>query len=136
MEAYLARDRQRYGVIRESLAIHDRMVEALRVADYAQLGQMASRYWQLRCILDPEATNPVIQQLFEAPIAELSDGGTLTGAGGGGFGLLIAREGEEESLRACLHKLKDQRAYARSAVVDYKLDATGLQLTEHPNADR
>jgi len=136
MEAYLARDRQRYGAIRESLAIHDRMVEALRVADYAQLGQMASRYWQLRCILDPEATNPVIQQLFEAPIAELSDGGTLTGAGGGGFGLLIAREGKEESLRACLHKLKDQRAYARSAVVDYKLDATGLQLTEHPNADR
>ena len=132
MEAYLARHRHRYGAIRESLAIHDRMVDALRAGDYSQLGQMASRYWQLRCILDPEATNPAIQQLFEPPLSELTEGGTLTGAGGGGFGLLIAREGEEEGLRECLKKLKDQRAYARSAVVDYRLDATGLQLTEHP----
>jgi galactokinase/mevalonate kinase-like predicted kinase len=138
METYLARDRQRYGAIRESLAIHDRMVDALRAGDYAKLGQMASRYWALRCILDPEATNPAIQQLFESPVAELIEGGTLTGAGGGGFGLLIAREGEEDSLRGCLNKLKDQRAYARSAVVDYQLNATGLQLTERPasTADR
>lgn len=136
MEAYLARDRQRYGAIRESMAIHERMVEALRCGDYTQLGRLSSRYWQLRCTLDPEATNPAIQQLFEDPIAGLSDGGALTGAGGGGFCLLIAREGEEESLRTCLKKLKDQRAFARSAVVDYRLNASGLQLTEHPTPAR
>jgi len=132
MATYLARDRQRYGAIRESLAIHDQMVGALRAGDYAQLGQMASRYWHLRCILDPEATNPAIQLLFTSPVADLTEGATLTGAGGGGFGLLIAKDGEEETLRECLKKLKDQRAYARSSVVDYRLDARGLQLTEHP----
>ena len=133
MEAYLGRHRHRYGAIRESLAIHDDMVEALRAGDYRQLGQMASRYWQLRCILDPEATNPAIQHLFEAPVADLIEGGTLTGAGGGGFGLLIARSGEEDSLRECPHKLKEKRPFSRSAVVDYQLDAKGLQLTERPD---
>jgi galactokinase/mevalonate kinase-like predicted kinase len=132
MEAYLKRDRQRYSAIRESLAIHDQMVGALRAGDYAQLGQMASSYWQLRCVLDPEATNSAIQMLFAPPICDLTEGATLTGAGGGGFGLLIAREGEEQALRECLKKLKDQRPYARSSVVDYRLDAKGLQLTEHP----
>ena len=130
MDAYLSRRRGRYAAIRESLSIHDEMVEALSAGDYPSLGRLASRYWQLRCILDPEATSPAIQQLFEPPVADLTEGGTLSGAGGGGFGLLVSREGEEERLRACLRKLKDQRAYARSAVVAYRLDATGLQLTE------
>ena len=135
MAAYLARDRQRYGAIRDSLTIHDEMVEALRAGEFSRLGQMTSRYWQLRCILDPEATNSAIQLLFTSPVADLTEGGTLTGAGGGGFGLLIAREGEEETLRECLKKLKDQRAYTRSSVVDYRLDARGLQLTEHPSPE-
>ena len=130
MDAYLSRRRGRYGAIRESLSIHDEMVEALGAGDYRALGRLASRYWQLRCILDPEATSPALQQLFEPPVSDLTEGGTLSGAGGGGFGLLVAREGEEERLHACLRKLKDQRAYARSAVVAYRLDATGLQLTE------
>lgn len=130
MEAYLSRDASRYGAIRESLAIHDQMVDALRAGDYAELGRLASRYWALRCILDPEATNDAIQQLFQSPVADLTDGATLTGAGGGGFGLLVAREGEEDALRECLMKLKDQRVYARSAVVEYALNADGLRLTE------
>ena len=108
------------------------MVEALSAGDYPCLGRLASRYWQLRCILDPEATSPAIQQLFEPPVSDLTEGGTLSGAGGGGFGLLVSREGEEERLHACLRKLRDRRAYARSAVVAYRLDATGLQLTEKP----
>ena len=130
MDAYLSRRRGRYGAIRESLSIHDEMVEALGAGDYPALGRLASRYWQLRCILDPEATSPAIQQLFEPPLSDLTEGGALSGAGGGGFGLLVSREGEEERLNLCLRKLKDQRAYARSAVVAYRLDATGLKLTE------
>ena len=133
MDAYLSRRRGRYGAIRESLSIHDEMVESLRSGDYRALGRLASRYWQLRCILDPEATSPAIQRLFEPPVSDFTEGGTLSGAGGGGFGLLVSREGEEERLHACLSKLRDQRAYARSGVVAYRLDATGLQLTESPS---
>ncbi len=133
MEAYLGRRRQSYGAIRESLSIHDEMVEALRAGDYGTLGRLASRYWQLRCILDPRATSPALQQLFEPPLSDFTEGGTLTGAGGGGFGLFVCREGEEKRLHACLRKLRDQRAHARSGVVAYRLDATGLQLTESPS---
>ena len=80
LDAYLSRDGQRYGAIHESLAIHDEMVSALRAGAYADLGRLANRYWQLRCILDPQATNDALQHLFENPqIADLTEGGLLTG---------------------------------------------------------
>jgi len=131
LDAYLSRGRSRYGAIRESLAIHDEMVTSLQRGAYEELGALASQYWQLRCTLDPEATNDVLQVLFESPqLAQVSEGGTLTGAGGGGFALLVAKEGEEEVLRQQLLALREQSPYARSAVVEYRLNRQGLQLTE------
>ncbi len=129
LDAYLSRDRQRYAAIRESLAIHDDMVAALCAGAYADLGQLANRYWQLRCILDPEATNDALQHLFENPqITDLTEGGLLTGAGGGGFALLIAAEGQAAALRARLDKLRQRAAFAKSSVVSYQLNAQGIQL--------
>jgi len=131
LDAYLSRGRSRYGAIRESLAIHDEMVASLRRGAYEELGSLASRYWQLRCTLDPEATNDALQVLFESPeLTQVSEGGTLTGAGGGGFALLIAREGQEDALRERLMALREQPAYAKSAVVEYRLNRLGLQLFE------
>jgi len=130
LDAYLSRDPQRYAAIRESLEIHDRTVAALRAGDYPALGEMATRYWQLRCTLDPGATNDSLQYLFESPnIAEVSEGGLITGAGGGGFALLIAREGKSEELRDRLNKLRKNAAYAKSSVVAYRLDKTGIRLS-------
>ena len=129
LDAYLSRDRQRYTAIRESLAIHDEMVAALRVGAYADLGRLADRYWQLRCILDPQATNDALQHLFENPqVADLTEGGLLTGAGGGGFALLIAAEGQAAALRARLDKLRQHAAFTKSSVVSYQLNAQGIQL--------
>lgn len=129
LDAYLSRDRRRYAAIRESLAIHDDMVAALCAGAYTDLGQLADRYWQLRCILDPEATNDALQHLFENPqITDLTEGGLLTGAGGGGFALLIAAEGQAAALRARLDKLRQRAAFAKSSVVSYQLNAQGIQL--------
>jgi len=131
LDAYLCRDPVRYGAIRESLAIHQEIVKAVTEGDYAALGQLASRYWQLRCILDPEATSDAIRQIFEAPgLAELSEGGMLTGAGGGGFALLVSREDAEVELKKRLGHLRESKPYARSAVVDYRLNRRGLHLEE------
>lgn len=131
LDAYLTRDPKRYPAIRESLEIHDRMVEALRRTDYAQLGQLATRYWQLRCTLDPGATSETLQHLFEhSSMRELSEGGLITGAGGGGFALLIAREGREGALRQQLSELRKMAAYAKSSVVSYRLNRTGIALSE------
>jgi galactokinase/mevalonate kinase-like predicted kinase len=131
LDAYLSRDPDRYAAIRQSLSIHDEMVGALEAADYTALGRMTTRYWRLRCTLDPEASSGAIQYLFEAPeLAELSEGGMLTGAGGGGFGLIVAREGCTDELRRRLDQLKKQAAYARSGLVDYRLNADGLRLDD------
>lgn len=129
LDAYLSRDGQRYAAIGESLAIHDEMVAALCAGAYADLGRLADRYWQLRCILDPQATNDALQYLFENPqITDLTEGGLLTGAGGGGFALLIAAQGKAAALRVRLDKLRQRAAFAKSSVVSYQLNAQGIQL--------
>ena len=129
LDAYLSRDSERYAAIRESLAIHDDMVAALCAGAYADLGRLAARYWQLRCILDPQATNDALQHLFENPqITDLTEGGLLTGAGGGGFALLIAAEGQAAALHTRLDKLRQHAAFANSRVVSYQLNAQGIHL--------
>ena len=131
LEAYLSRTPKCHAAMRESLEIHDQMVAALSIGDYAALGLMANRYWQLRCILDPEATNADLQYLFDAPeINKLTEGGLITGAGGGGFALLIAREGQGRTLRKRLFQLQKKTAYSRSSVVEYRLNRSGICLHE------
>ena len=129
LDVYLSRDHSRYAAIRESLAIHDDMVAALCAGAYADLGRLANRYWRLRCILDPQATNDALQHLFENPqITDLTEGGLITGAGGGGFALLIAAEGQAAALRARLDTLRQRAAFAKSSVVAYQLNAQGIQF--------
>ena len=54
----------------------------------------------------------------------------LTGAGGGGFALLVSREDADVELKKRLGHLRERKPYARSAVVDYRLNRRGLHLEE------
>tara|TARA_B100000902_G_scaffold395590_1_gene454508 strand:- start:402 stop:2270 length:1869 start_codon:yes stop_codon:yes gene_type:complete len=131
LDAYLTRDATRYPYILESLAIHDEIVVALENGDYTHLGMLATRYWNFRCLLDPGATNKKLQYLFESPdIKSLSDGGLITGAGGGGFALIIARHGCTNQLIDRLNSLKNKSEYSNSGVISYGLNSTGIKLTE------
>lgn len=131
LDAYLTREAGRYPAIRESLAIHDQMVAALRGGDYGLLGRQATRYWELRCILDPDATSPLLRLLFASPdLQPFCEGGMLTGAGGGGFALLICRPGQAAALKQALGRLRQVPGYERSGVVEYRLNRTGLRLSE------
>ena len=131
LDAYLTRDAMRYRGILNSLAIHDEMVVALQNGDYTHLGILATQYWNFRCLLDPGATNKALQYLFDGPeIKALSNGGLITGAGGGGFALIIARDGCSSQLRHLLNSLKNRSEYSNSNVVSYGLNSTGIQLTE------
>ena len=56
--------------------------------------------------------------------------GLITGAGGGGFALLLAREGQGQSLRKRLFQLQKKAAYSRSSVVEYRLNRSGIRLRE------
>ena len=73
----------------------------------------------------------VLQFLFEDPrISNLTEGGLITGAGGGGFALLIAKDGRADALRAELNKLRKDAAFAKSSVASYRLNARGILLSE------
>ena len=136
LDAYLRRDPNRYPALCESMSIHDDMVTALREGDYNALGNMATRYWELRCILDPEATNETLQHLFQArEISELCEGGMLTGAGGGGFALMISGAGMSNKLKKRLADLQKMQPFANSRVVDYQLNSNGLRLTENEECE-
>ncbi|MBI4529991.1 MAG: hypothetical protein HY709_00580, partial [Candidatus Latescibacteria bacterium] len=131
LDVYLCRDEERYPAIVESMQIHDDIVTALRAGDYDGLGRLATRYWELRYTIDPDATNATIQYIFEAQeIAGRITGGLVTGAGGGGFALLVAKEGKTEELKRCLNNLRRREEYARGGVVEYRLNAEGITLTE------
>ena len=107
------------------------MVAALCAGDYSELGKLADFYWQLRRALDPGATNEALQYLFENPqINDLTEGGLITGAGGGGFALLITVEGQRAALCERLNKLRKDATFAKSSVVSYQLNARGIQLRD------
>ncbi len=63
-------------------------------------------------------------------IADLTEGGMITGAGGGGFALFIAKDGQTAALREKLNKLRKDAAFAKSSVASYRLNARGIQLGE------
>ena len=107
------------------------MVAALCQGDYSTLGALADRYWTLRTLLDPEATNPAIDHLFTNPeISDLTTGGLITGAGGGGFALFISRPDQASALRTRLNKLRKDPSFAKSSVVAYQLNPQGIELEE------
>ena len=131
LDAYLSRHPESYDAMKESFLVHDQMVAALRAGDYGELGRCATTYWQLRCRLDHGATSDAIQSLLQsAEVSRFSEGGMLTGAGGGGFALLVARDGARQPLRDCLNRLRATASFSDSRVVDYRLNSTGINLYE------
>ena len=131
LDAYLCRDAKSFDAMKQSFIVHDQMVAALRAGNYGELGRCANAYWRLRCRLDPGATSEAIQLLLQSPeVSRFSEGGMLTGAGGGGFALLVAREGAREDLRSTLNQLRTRSSFANSRVVDYRLNSAGIRLYE------
>ena len=56
-----------------------------------ELAELFNHHWKLSLQLDAGATNPGIDQIFEA-IEDLIDGKFIAGAGGGGFLQIIMKK--------------------------------------------
>lgn len=67
------------------------MKQALEKGDVDELAELFNHHWKLSLQLDAGATNPVIDQIFEA-IEDLIDGKFIAGAGGGGFLQIIMKK--------------------------------------------
>lgn len=67
------------------------MKQALEKGDVDELAELFNRHWKISLQLDAGATNPGIDQIFEA-IEDLIDGKFIAGAGGGGFLQIIMKK--------------------------------------------
>ncbi len=63
---------------------------ALQAGDINSFGELVGRHWQINKRMDPGCTNPFIDRLFTLAQPYIN-GGKLSGAGGGGFAIMIAR---------------------------------------------
>ncbi len=67
------------------------MRDALGTGDIEQFGNLLTRYWEGKKILNPHTTNPTIDALLKS-VSDLCSGYGIAGAGGGGFLVLLAKD--------------------------------------------
>lgn len=88
---YLQRDSLLISSIKRLAELAKNGQEALMNGDVDELGAIMLEAWRLHQELDPYCSNSFVDNLFK--LAEkFCCGYKLVGAGGGGFGLLLARD--------------------------------------------
>jgi fucokinase len=93
MGRWMARDPEMVWILGEIGRLAVAMRNALAAGDLGQFGTLLAEHWALNKRMDPGCTNPFIDELFER-MAPYIHGGKLAGAGGGGFALVLARDGQ------------------------------------------
>lgn len=111
---YLARETAAVQVLHSIKTLALEMAHALREGEWAHLGGLLDRHWQLNQILDPQTTNPAIEQML-GEARPFIHGGKLAGAGGGGFFIFLARD--EEAAR----RLRERFAAPRTRLARHGL---------------
>ena len=102
------------------------MFEAIQRADFMLMGQLLNKTWQQNQSID-NGTNPPEVQSITRRIDDLCLGYKLTGAGGGGYLYMMAKD-PEAALRI-RQTLIQQRPNANARFVDMSLSNTGLQVS-------
>ena len=82
--AYARADAGVTGALRALKDVAERMAEALRAADLAQVGALLAENWRHQRALDPEMCTPEMARLETALAAAGALGGKAAGAGAGG----------------------------------------------------
>jgi fucokinase len=90
---YLQRDRRVLGAITRLVELAGEGQRCLALGDLDGLGRVLRETWNAHQQLDPHCSNPAVDDLIAA-VADLSCGGKLAGAGGGGFMGILAKDAE------------------------------------------
>jgi fucokinase len=93
MGRWMARDPEMVWMLKEIARLAEAMRDALESGDVSGFGALLSEHWVLNRRMDPGCTNPFIDELFDG-LKPYIDGGKLAGAGGGGFVIAVARDGQ------------------------------------------
>jgi len=123
---YLDRDRQSIVTLRQLRALAGEMTETIGRKDFEQFGRLIDAAWLLNKRLDPNATSPAIEELFER-VRPYTYGAKLLGAGGGGFLLLVCRSTRDaERLRTMLESSPPND---RARFFEFSLSSQGLAVS-------
>jgi len=87
--------------------------------DIGEFGHLLNEAWQAKRSLSSAVSNPEVDGLYQRALAAGALGGKLTGAGGGGFLLLLVRPERQAEVRA---------AFSELIHVPFKFDASGSQI--------
>jgi len=119
----------RQGPLRvlEELTLHsDAMVETLQRGNFDELGAQIRRTWELNQRLDPGTNPPEVRRILQ-PVEPLLSGMKLLGAGGGGYLLMLAKDGQ--SAGQIRQILENDPPNPRARFVEVSLSRGGLQIT-------
>ena len=107
----------------ELKAIHQMVFEGVKLLnssdDIAGFGKLLHESWKLKRSLSSKISTPLVDEIYEAALAEGALGGKILGAGGGGFVLIFAKPEHQakikEKLKQFLH-------------VPFQFDSSGSQI--------
>ena len=81
------------------------MREALLGGDMARFSAILGSAWEDKKKMAGAITNETIQQAFDTAMASGAESGKVSGAGGGGFMMLVASPGRRSELESALAQL-------------------------------
>ncbi len=102
------------------------LYDSLQSGSYEELAAGVARTWELNQQLDPGTNPPVIESLL-APLQADLLGCKLLGAGGGGYVLMLAKDGDAAA--RIRKQLEENPPNERARFVDMRLSDQGLQVT-------
>jgi len=97
------------GNLREIKQLAERMKSAFLSNDIVTLGELVDLSWRAKKRIVSTISSPHIDELYETAKRNGALGGKITGAGGGGFLMLVCPPEKAASVETALAKLKAQR---------------------------
>jgi fucokinase len=123
---YFNRDRTTLDMLHRLYAYPPKMVDALSCKDMKQVGRLIDLAWRLNNRIDPDSSNPEIEDILQR-FKPYMYGAKLLGAGGGGFLLVVCKSPEDAA--AAMQALKEDPPNPLARFFDYDVSPTGLEVT-------
>jgi galactokinase/mevalonate kinase-like predicted kinase len=124
--SYLDRQRHAMATLRQIYAAAGQVADAMSRKDIALFGSLVNNAWQLNVQLDPNSSNPAVEELL-ARVRPHIFGAKLLGAGGGGFLFMVAKSPEDA--KQIRQMLENDPPNERARFFDYSINTTGLTVT-------
>jgi len=123
---YLDHNRGSMATLRKLHKLPPLIMEAMACKNMKQFGEMIDLAWRLNKQIDPDSTNPIIEEILNK-FKPYMYGAKLLGAGGGGFLLVICKSPEDAEAARSLMKSAPPNRLAR--FFDYEISPYGLVVT-------